>query len=199
MNALSRFSSQQPGRDAAYAIDNHNGTWWEPETTDTKPSLTIELSPATAYDVVQLFTVDSMRLMFGGSRGGFGRGGFGRGGAGRVGASGRGFGRGAPGTAAPSTGTKPTTAETAPTRPSTNAYQFKIEVSNDGETYTNALDMTENDISRNIIFEEIPPVKCRFVRLTMTNWPQGSPLGIIEFTVFGKPAGSLPAAAPIPQ
>jgi xylan 1,4-beta-xylosidase len=199
MNALSRFSSQQPGRDAAYAIDNHNGTWWEPETTDTKPSLTIELSPATAYDVVQLFTVDSMRLMFGGSRGGFGRGGFGRGGARRVGASGRGFGRGAPGTAAPSTGTKPTTAETAPTRPSTNAYQFKIEVSNDGETYTNALDMTENDISRNIIFEEIPPVKCRFVRLTMTNWPQGSPLGIIEFTVFGKPAGSLPAAAPIPQ
>jgi len=59
--------------------------------------------------------------------------------------------------------------------------------------------MTKNDIARNIIFEEIPPVKCRFVRLTMTNWPGTSSPGIIEFTVFGKSAGSLPAAAPIPQ
>jgi hypothetical protein len=32
----------------------------------------------------------------------------------------------------------------------------------------------------------------------MTNWP-GNSLGIIEFTVFGKSAGSLPAAAPIPE
>ena len=30
MNALSRFSSQQPGHDAAYAVDNSSGTWWEP-------------------------------------------------------------------------------------------------------------------------------------------------------------------------
>ena len=195
MNALSRFSSQQPGHDAAYAIDNHNGTWWEPETTDAQPSLTLELSPATAYDVVQLFTIDSVRLLFGGNRGGFGRGGFGRGGTGRGG-----FGdRGGAGAATPSTGTETAAAETAPTRPQTNAYQYKIEVSNDGEAYTAALDMTENDIARNVIFEEIPPVKCRFVRLTMTNWPVGSPLGIIEFTVFGKPAGSLPAAAAIPE
>jgi len=27
MDALSRFSSQQPGRDAAYAVDNSSGTW----------------------------------------------------------------------------------------------------------------------------------------------------------------------------
>ena len=59
--------------------------------------------------------------------------------------------------------------------------------------------MTKNDITRNAIFEEITPVKCRFVRLTITNWPRSSSLGIIEFTVFGKPAGSLPAAMPIPQ
>jgi len=32
----------------------------------------------------------------------------------------------------------------------------------------------------------------------MTNWPKTSPLGIIEFTIFGKPAGSLPAAVAIP-
>jgi xylan 1,4-beta-xylosidase len=197
MNALSRFSSQQTGRDAAYAIDNYSGTWWEPETTDTQPSLTIELSPATAYDVVQLFTIDSVRLMFGGgSRGGFGGAGLGRGGAG-----GRGMGRGGPAAAtppSPAAGTESPTVATTPARPATNAYQYKIEVSSDGETYTTALDMTKNDIVRSNIFEEIPPVKCRFVRLTMTNWP-GSSLGIIEFTVFGQSAGSLPAAAAIPQ
>ncbi|MBN1973661.1 MAG: family 43 glycosylhydrolase [Sedimentisphaerales bacterium] len=196
MNALSRYSSQQTGRDAAYAIDNSTGTWWEPAADDNQPALTIELSPATRFDVVQLFTIDSLRLMFGGS-GGFGRGGFGRGGAG-----GRGLGRGGPGAAAPGAGAAPA-APAAPAAtsalPATNAYQYKIEVSTDGNAYTTALDMTKNDITRNTIFEEIPPVKCRFVRLTMTNWPRTSSLGIIEFTVFGKPAGSLPAAVPIPQ
>ena len=191
MNALSSFSSQQPGHDAAYAIDNYSGTWWEPEATDTEPSLTIELSPATRFDVVQLFTIDSVRLMFGGSRG-FGRGGFRRGGAGT-----RGLGRGVPGAAI--RGEEPAAPIAESARPATNAYQYKIEVSNDGNTYTSALDMTKNDITRNAIFEEITPVKCRFVRLTITNWPRSSSLGIIEFTVFGKPAGSLPAAMPIPQ
>jgi hypothetical protein len=68
----------------------------------------------------------------------------------------------------------------------------------DGKIYTTALDHTNNNIQRNTIFEEIPPVKCRFVRLTMTNWPRTTPLGIIEFTVFGKASGFLPAAQPIP-
>jgi xylan 1,4-beta-xylosidase len=167
MNALSRFSSEQPGRDAAYAVDNSSGTWWEPATSDTQPALTIELSPATRFDAVQLFTIDSVRLMFNVGRG-FG-GGQGRGGA--------------------------STTPTAPETTSINAYQYKIEVSSDGQSYTTALDQTKNAISRNVIFEEIPPVKCRFVRLTLTNWPPATPLGIIEFTVFGKPAGSLPAAA----
>jgi len=76
MNALSRFSSQQPGRDAAYAIDNSSGTWWEPTPADAQPELTLELSPATRFDRVQLFTIDSARLLFtGGGFGGRGRGG----------------------------------------------------------------------------------------------------------------------------
>ncbi len=173
MNALSEFSSEQSGHFAAYATDNSSGTWWQPEPTDAQPTLTIELSPATRFDRVQLFTIDSLRLMFNGGRRGFG-----------------GMRRG---------GTPP--AETAsPTseRPQTSAYQYKIEVSMDGESYKTALDMTKNDISRNVIFEEIPPVKCRFVRLTMTNWLETSPLGILEFTVFGKAADSLPSAVPIP-
>ena len=164
MNSLSRFSSEQPGHDAAYATDNSSGTWWEPAPTDSLPSLTIELSPATRFDVVQLFTIDGVRLMFNGRRWGFGR---------RSGA-------------------------TRPTEP-TDIYQYAIDVSMDGKTYTRALDQTNNSLSRNTIFEEISPVKCRFVKLTLTNWPKTTPLGIIEFTVFGKPAESLPAAVPIPE
>jgi hypothetical protein len=82
--------------------------------------------------------------------------------------------------------------------PSTDAYQYKIDVSMDGKTYTTALDQTTNKISRNTIYEEINPVKCRFVRLTLTNRPGTTPPGIIEFTIFGQPADSLPAAEPIP-
>ena len=83
-------------------------------------------------------------------------------------------------------------------KPVTDAYQYKLEVSMDGETYNTVLDQTQNKIQRNTIFEEIRPVQCRFVRLTMTNWPRTTPLGIIELTVFGKASGFLPAAEPIP-
>jgi xylan 1,4-beta-xylosidase len=169
MNNLSRFSSQQPGREAAYAVDNSSGTWWEPVPTDTLPSLTVELSPATRFDVVQLFNIDGIRLMFNGGRRFFGR-----------------------------PPAEPQTAQPVGGKPATDAYQYKLEVSMDGETYTTALDQTSNSIQRNTIYEEIPPVKCRFVRLTMTNWPMATPLGILEFTVFGKADGYLPAAVPIP-
>ncbi len=168
MNALSRFSSEQPGRNAAYAVDNSSGTWWEPAPTDTLPTLTIELSPATRFDVVQLFTIDAARLMFNGVRRGFGR-------------------------------RSASTVSTTPEQPLNEVYQYKIDVSMDGNIYTKVLDQTKNAVSRNTIFDEIPPVKCRFVRLTLTNWPRTTPLGIIEFTVFGKPAESLPAKEPIPD
>ena len=161
MNALSKFSSEQPGRYAAYAVDNSSGTLWEPLPADTLPSLTIELSPATRFDVVQLFTVDGVRLMFKSGRRGFGR-------------------------------------PAANTSQAPDVYQYKIEVSLDGKKYVTALDRTNNTVSRNTIFDEISPVKCRFVRLTVTNWPRTTPLGVIEFTAFGKPAESLPAAVPVP-
>jgi len=161
MNALSKFSSEQPGRYAAYAVDNSSGTLWEPLPTDTLPSLTIELSPATRFDVVQLFTVDGVRLMFKSGRRSFGR-------------------------PAANTGQAP------------DVYQYKIEVSLDGKKYVTALDRTNNTVSRNTIFDEISPVKCRFVRLTVTNWPRTTPLGVIELTAFGKPVESLPAAVPVP-
>ncbi len=175
MNSASVFSSEQPGHDAAYAIDNSSGTWWEPAADDPQPWLTIDLSPATRFDPVEYFTVDSVRLMFNGGGGRGGRGG-GRGGdLGQAGANG------------------------AATQPVSAAYQYKIDVSSDGRNFTTALDKTGNTETANTIFEEIPPVKCRFVRLTITNWPRnGTPLGVIEFTAFGKPAQSTPAAVAIP-
>lgn len=164
MNALSGFSSETPGREAAYAVDNSSGTWWEPSPADSLPSLTVELSPATRFDVVQLFTIDGLRLMFTGGR--------------------RGFTRPAAGTPA--------------TQPAPDIFQYKLEISMDGKNFTSALDQTKNNIARNTIFNEIPPVECRFVRLTITNWPKTYPLGVIEFTVFGRATGSLPAQQPIP-
>jgi hypothetical protein len=37
-------------------------------------------------------------------------------------------------------------------------------------------------------FDELSPTQCRYVRLTIADWPHISnmPLGIMEFTVFGR-------------
>ena len=72
MNALSKCSSQKDGYPAAYAVDNYSGTLWMPESSDSRPSITVELSPATRFDVVQHFTVNAFRVMFSGARRGFG-------------------------------------------------------------------------------------------------------------------------------
>ena len=161
MNALSKVSSEQFGFFGSYAVDNFSGTIWMPEEEDKEPSLLIELSPATRFDVVQLFTVDAMRIMFGGmSKSG----------------SGRGFGRSY----------------------SDQVYKYRLEVSMDGEYFTTVLDRTDNTVSRNTVFEEFEPVECRFVKLTVTSWPEGAPRGIIDFTVFGHPSTYLPAAVATP-
>ena len=65
--------------------------------------------------------------------------------------------------------------------------QYKIEVSSDGETFTTAVDKTGNDKDNAVEFDEIEPIKCRHVKLTITGWPKELPPGVIEFTVFGRP------------
>jgi len=77
-------------------------------------------------------------------------------------------------------------------------YKYKLEVSQDGEKYVTVLDKTKNQVSRDTIFEEFAPVNCRFVRLTVTEWPKEFPLGVIDFTVFGYPDGYDPAAVATP-
>jgi xylan 1,4-beta-xylosidase len=156
MNAKSAFSSQQPGHDAAYAIDNSAGTWWEPTAEDKQPSITIDLSPATEFDPVQMFTVDSSRILFA-TGGGF-----------RFGGS----------------------RNAAPDPDAVVAFQYRVEASSDGEAYKTILDKTGNTVTKYVEFDELPSTTCRFIRLTITGWPRSGnrPLGIVEFTVFGKAA-----------
>lgn len=161
MNALSKASSEQFGFFGSYAVDDFSGTIWMPDAEDKEPYLLIELSPATRFDVVQLFTVDAMRIMFGGMA---------------PSGSGRGFGR--------SYGNQ--------------VYKYRLEVSMDGENFTTVLDRTGNTVSKNTIFDEFDPVECRFVKITITSWPEGVPRGVIDFTVFGYPSTYLPAAVATP-
>jgi hypothetical protein len=153
MNSKSTFSSQRPGRDAAYALDHSTGTWWEPAEDDPRPSITVHLGPATELDPVQSFTVDSSRILFTAVRS------FARPGAPPV----------PPPTGAP-------------------AHRYTIEVSTDGKVFTTLLDKTRNMVTKYVEFDELPPTTCQFVRLTLTDWPRnaGTPLGIVEFTVFGR-------------
>jgi len=158
MNSRSAFSSQRTGRDAAFAIDNSNGTWWEPAEDDKQPSLTLDLGPATEFDAVQLFMIDSCRIEFAAGRDRLGLG----------------------------SGEQRVTTERLNT---TVAHRYKIEASTDGNNYATVLDNTENRVTKYVDFHEIPPTACRFVRLTITDWPRvgSTNLGIMEFTVFGKP------------
>jgi len=155
MNQHGKFSSQRPGHDAAYAVDDSNGTWWEPADDDAQPSLTVDLGSITEFESEQLFAVDSSRIEF------LARGG-GRGGA-----------------AQPATTATPS---------GTTAFRYRIEVSSDGKEFSTVVDKTNNDVTRYTEFDEIPPTSCRYVRLTVTGWPRAAnPLGVVEFTVFGKP------------
>lgn len=171
-NAASNFSSEIEGKYAAYATDDYTGTWWEPEEGDKEPFLLIDLAAATDFDSIDLFTIDGARILFGSAR---------KRNPGRFNNWGMFSGvRRRP--------------EFIP-----QVFKYKIEVSTDGENYTMALDRTNNTKSRDTIFEEIPPINCRFVKFTITDWPKNKPLGVIDFTIFGKADGHLPALNAIPD
>ena len=77
-NQRGSFSSQRTGHEAAYAVDNSNGTWWEPADDDKQPSLTVDLGSITEWEPEQAFLIDSSRIEFiaaGGIGGGGARGG----------------------------------------------------------------------------------------------------------------------------
>lgn len=55
-------SSERPGREAGYALDNFNGTWWSPAESDTQPTLTLDLLAIPPFD--KPYTIDSSRIQF---------------------------------------------------------------------------------------------------------------------------------------
>ena len=134
-------SSEAPGRNAPYAVDNNNRTWWAPSKDDTNPWLTLDLGAESK----QMYIVDSARILF----------------------------------------TLPEGLKREGAEP--RIRQYKIEVSSDGETFTAVVDKTKNDRDNAVEFDEIVPVKCCHVRLTITGWPENLPCGVLEFTVFGRP------------
>ena len=77
-------------------------------------------------------------------------------------------------------------------------YRYKIEVSMDGKDWRTALDQSANQVPRNVLFDEIAPVECRYVRLTLLDWPKSGPLSILDFSVFGRATGSSPSQVPVP-
>ncbi|HUP04591.1 MAG TPA: family 43 glycosylhydrolase [Bryobacteraceae bacterium] len=165
MRQSGSFSSERPGFYAAYATDNSNGTVWEPTENDAQPSLTLDLVAPTEFETDQFFQIDSSRIEF---------------------AAGSGFGGGGARGAAP--GAAPATPAPAAAPTGSIAFRYKIEASLDGKDYTTVLDRTNNQVTRYTQFDEIPPTRCRYVRLTITDWPRRgtTPLGVTEFTVFGK-------------
>lgn len=152
----SSVSSEEVGYPGSFASDNFSRTEWRPKANDPAPSFTIDLSPATRFDVVQTFIVDSFRVLFSGT--------------------GRGF----------------STAAALP------VYKYKVEVSMDGKIFTTVLDKTANTDCKNTIFEEFRPLQCRYIRFTITDWPKSAPLGVLEFTAYGKPGAYFPAEEPTP-
>ena len=52
------------------------------------------------------------------------------------------------------------------------------------------MEKTANDRDTAVEFDEIAAVECRYVRLTITGWPADLPIGVLEFTVFGRPVPS---------
>ncbi len=166
IDADSSFSSEQEGRYAAYVADNSSGTWWEPAADDKEPAIVMDLSGATEYDVTNIYTVDGVRFLFGGGRG----------------------------------GRRTLPAQNAP-RPdlSKTFYKYRIETSLDGKNFKTVLDKTGKVKSQSVVYEDFTPSECRYVKITITDWPKDrGPLKIMECTVFGKATSYLPPKSEIP-
>jgi hypothetical protein len=156
-------SSAASGHDPSYAFDNNVRTWWQPALDDNAPSLTLDLGCRNPTDANQEFLVSSVRMLF---------------------------------DVAPPDRSKlsvdghstwyPDAARVAPP-----AYQYRIEVSLDNKQFTTVLDRTANTRANNVEFVEFAPVRCRWVRLTITGRPKDLPLAVLEFTAFGQAADTV--------
>jgi hypothetical protein len=65
-------------------------------------------------------------------------------------------------------------------------YKYRIETSLDDKIYKTVVDKTSNAVANNVEFDDFPPVRCRYVRLTIVGKPKGGPMALLEFTAFGR-------------
>ncbi len=162
-------SSQQTGREAAYALDNQNGTWWAPAAEDRQPTLTLDLIGIAPFDPP--FMIDSTRIQFQALNFSFRQPS--RPGQAPVGPAGSEL-----------PGARPEDAAFSGAK----AFQYRLEASEDGKAWNTVVDKTASTVTRYTEFDDFRPTRARFVRLTLTDWPHSAsqPLGVVEFTVFGK-------------
>ena len=72
-------------------------------------------------------------------------------------------------------------------------------MSSDGKTFTTLLDKTQNAVTRYVEFDELPPTTCRFVRLTLTDWPHNAGDAARDPRVHGVRQGRVPVGAAGPR
>lgn len=181
------FSSEQPGFFAAYAFDDFSGTWWKPDPADKEPYVIINLSPADGVNVIDLFKVDGLRILFGNGES-------------------RRAAPPAPTAKGKNSRNNSKTASAPAAMPSMSSmfapagglpvYKYKLEGSMDGENFYMLLDRTDNNKYQDVIYDDITPTECRYVKLTITDWPEGINLGILDATVFGRYSSFLPPVNP---
>jgi len=74
------------------------------------------------------------------------------------------------------------------------AYQYLIEVSDDGTNWTDCIDKSQNQVDSPHDYVQLPaPVKARYVRLTNVHCPAGAKLSVSGFRIFGNGLGTPPA------
>jgi xylan 1,4-beta-xylosidase len=75
-----------------------------------------------------------------------------------------------------------------------DAYQYVIEVSDDGTAWTPCIDKSQNQIDAPHDYVQLPaPVTARYVRLTNVHCPAGAKLSVSGFRIFGNGLGTAPA------
>jgi xylan 1,4-beta-xylosidase len=75
-----------------------------------------------------------------------------------------------------------------------DAYQYVIEFSNDGTTWSMGVDRSKNAVDSPHDYIQLPAAAtARYVRLTNVHCPAGAKLSISGFRIFGNGLGSLPS------
>ena len=75
-----------------------------------------------------------------------------------------------------------------------DAYQYVIEVSDDGTTWNPCIDKSQNQVDAPHDYVQLPaPVTARYVRLTNIHCPAGAKFSVSGFRIFGSGLGDPPA------